>query len=227
VLNYNFAANIFKMGLNSIGKFFMPKNTIFYNLFEEVGVTVRSMGGVLKQLVNEPDYDKRASLSTRLEDLEHQNDDHTHKLFTELGRNFITPFDREDIHTLASALDDIADYIYAVAKKIIFYRVNPNDPGIQKMAELIEQGTIHIQSAVQELRNMKNLRKITESLVRVNDIENQADDIFDLSIEKLFNQENDFKEVIKRREIYQVLELATDKCEDAANVIESIIVKYA
>jgi hypothetical protein len=74
---------------------------------------------------------------------------------------------------------------------------------------------------------MKNLRKITEALVRVNDIENQADDIFDLSIEKLFNQENDFKEVIKRREIYQVLELATDKCEDAANVIESIIVKYA
>lgn len=176
------------MGLNSIGKFFMPKNTIFYNLFEEVGVTVRTMGGVLKQLVNEPDYDKRASLSTKLEDLEHENDDHTHKLYTELGRNFITPFDREDIHTLASALDDIADDIHAAAKKIIFYRVNPNDPGIQKMAELIEQGTIHIQGAVQELRNMKNLRKITEALVRVNDIENQADDIFDLSIEKLFNQ---------------------------------------
>ena len=109
----------------------------------------------------------------------------------------------------------------------MFYRVNPNDPGIQKMAELIEQGTVYVQSAVAELRDMKNLRKITEALVRVNDIENQADDIFDLSIEKLFNQENDFKEVIKRREIYQVLELVTDKCEDAANVIESIIVKYA
>lgn len=215
------------MGLNSIGKFFMPKNTIFYNLFEEVGLTVRQMGAVLKQLVNEPDFDIRASLTSKLEDLEHENDDHTHKLFTELGRNFITPFDREDIHTLASALDDIADYIYSSAKKIMFYRVKPNDPGILKMVELIEQGTIHVQSAVQELRNMKNLRKITEALVRVNDIENQADDIFDLSIEKLFNQENDFKEVIKRREIYQVLEIATDKCEDAANVIESIIVKYA
>ena len=109
----------------------------------------------------------------------------------------------------------------------MFYRINPNDPGIQKMVELIEQGTIHVQSAVSELRDMKNLRKITEALVRVNDIENQADDIFDLSIEKLFNNENDFKEVIKKREIYQVLEIATDKCEDAANVIESIIVKYA
>ena len=215
------------MGLNSFGKLFMPKNTIFYNLFEEVGITVSKMGRILKQLVNEPDINKRAQLTSQLEDLEHENDDHTHKLFTELGRNFITPFDREDIHYLASALDDIADYIYASAKKINFYRVNPNDTGIQKMAELIEQATIHIQSAVQELRNMKNLRKITEALVRVNDIENQADDIFDLSIEKLFNEENDFKEVIKKREIYQVMEIATDKCEDAANVIESIIVKYA
>ena len=215
------------MGLNSFGKLFMPKNQIFYQLFEDVGVTVSKMGRVLKQLVNEPDINKRAQLTSQLEDLEHENDDHTHKLFTELGRNFITPFDREDIHYLASALDDIADYIYASAKKINFYRVNPNDTGIQKMAELIEQATIHVASAVQELRNMKNLRQITEALVRVNDIENQADDIFDLSIEKLFNEENDFKEVIKKREIYQVMEIATDKCEDAANVIESIIVKYA
>ena len=215
------------MGLNSIGKLFMPKNQIFYQLFEDVGVTVSKMGKVLKQLVNEPDKNKRAQLTSQLEDLEHENDDHTHKLFTELGRNFITPFDREDIHYLASALDDIADYIYATAKKINFYRVNPNDTGIQKMAELIEQATIHVATAVHELRNMKNLRKITEALVRVNDIENQADDIFDLSIEKLFNEENDFKEVIKKREIYQVMEISTDKCEDAANVIESIIVKYA
>ena len=205
----------------------MPKNKIFYNLFEEVAETVRIMGAVLKQLVYETDIDKRASLTSQLEDLEHKNDDHTHQIFTELGRNFITPFDREDIHYLASALDDIADYIYSSAKKIMFYRVNPNDAGIQKMVELIEHGTVSVQSAVVELRDMKNLRKITEALVRVNDIENQADDIFDLSIEKLFNQENDFKEVIKKREIYQVLELVTDKCEDAANVIESIIVKYA
>jgi uncharacterized protein Yka (UPF0111/DUF47 family) len=215
------------MGLNSFGKLFMPKNKIFYDLFEQVATTVHKMGTVLKQLVNEPDYDKRAALTSQLEDLEHVNDDHTHRIFTELGRNFITPFDREDIHTLASALDDIADYMFATAKKINFYRVNPNDSGIQKMAELMEQASIHIETAVKELRNMKNLRAITEALVKVNSIENQADDIFDLSIEKLFNQENDFKEVIKKREIYQVMEIATDKCEDAANVIESIIVKYA
>jgi uncharacterized protein Yka (UPF0111/DUF47 family) len=163
----------------------------------------------------------------QVEDQEHVNDDLTHRIFTELGRNFITPFDREDIHYLASALDDICDYIYATAKKINFYKVNPNDTGIQKMADLIDQGATQIQIAVKELRNMRDMRKITDALVKVNSIENQADDIFDMSIERLFETEPDAKEVIKKREIYQVMEIVTDKCEDAANVIESIIIKYA
>src|SRR5581483_6156214 len=112
-------------------------------------------------------------------------------------------------------------------KKINFYKVNPNDTGIQKMADLIEQGSEQIRSAVRELRDMRNMRRITDALVKVNSIENQADDIFDMSIDKLFDGEPDAKEVIKKREIYQVMEIVTDKCEDAANVIESIIIKYA
>ena len=185
------------------------------------------MGEKLKEMVNEPDFDKRAQLIHEIEDMEHVNDDYTHNIFIELGKNFITPFDREDIHYLASALDDIADYIYASAKKINFYHVNPNDTGIKKMAELIAVGCVQIHKAVTELRNMKNMRQITDALVAINSIENQADDIFDMSIERLFATEPDAKEVIKKREIYQVMEIVTDKCEDAANVIESIIVKYA
>ena len=215
------------MGLNSIMKIFMPKDKVFYSLFEQVAYTVEKMGKMMKDVVTEPDFDKRAALIAQIEDLEHVNDDFTHKIFTELGRNFITPFDREDIHYLASALDDIADFIFASAKKINFYKVNPNDQGIQKMADLIEQGCTHIKSAVLELRNMKNMRQITDALVKVNSIENQADDIFDMSIDRLFETEPDAKEVIKKREIYQVMETVTDKCEDAANVIESIIIKYA
>jgi hypothetical protein len=144
-----------------------------------------------------------------------------------LGRNFITPFDREDIHYLATSLDDIADTIYAAAKKINFYKVNPNDLGIQKLAEIIDQSAGLVKNAVIELRDMKNLRLVTESLVKINSLENQADDVFDMSIERLFETEPDAKEVIKKREIYTVMEIATDKCEDAANVIESIIIKYA
>lgn len=215
------------MGLNSIMKIFMPKDKIFYSLFEQVAVTVAQMGKLMKDVVTEPDFDKRAALIAQIEDMEHVNDDYTHKIFTELGRNFITPFDREDIHYLATALDDICDYIFASAKKINFYKVNPNDQGIQKMADLIEQGAEQIKNAVFELRNMRNMRQITDALVKVNSIENQADDIFDMSIDRLFETEPDAKEVIKKREIYQVMEIVTDKCEDAGNVIESIIIKYA
>src|SRR5436309_7651398 len=215
------------MAINSFMKIFLPKSKVFYDLFEKVADNVAIMGTKLKLVIEEPDFDKRASLIGQLEDIEHDNDELTHKIFTELGRNFITPFDREDIHYLASALDDVADYIYAAAKKINFYRVNPNDTGIQKMADLIEQSSEQIKNAVMELRNMRNMRQITDALVKVNSIENQADDIFDLSIDRLFETEPDAKEVIKKREIYQVMEIVTDKCEDAANVIESIIIKYA
>jgi len=145
-----------------------------------------------------------------------------------LGKNFITPFDREDIHSLASALDDIADYIYATAKKLNFYKVEPtSDQGIIKMADAIKESVLSVNRAVLELRNLKNINKVVECVIKINGIENQVDDIFDLSIENLFENETDIKLLIKKREIYQNLEKVTDKCEDAGNVMESIVVKYA
>lgn len=215
------------MGLNSILKIFTPRNTVFFELFEKIADNVSATGLLFKQLVAEPDFNKRSALTQAIADKEHENDELTHNVFTELGRNFITPFDREDIHYLATSLDDIVDYIYSAAKKINLYRIEPNETGMQKMAELIEQGALHIKTAVAELRNMKKIRNITEALVKINSIENQADDVFDMSIEKLFDTEPDAKFVIKKRDIYQVMELVTDKCEDAGNVIESIIIKYA
>ena len=213
--------------MNIFARLLAPKNKIFYELFEKSADNVKQMGQLLTQVIGEPDFDKRQGIISQMEDVEHANDELTHLLFTELGRNFITPFDREDIHYLASALDDIADYIFATSKKINFYRVNPNDIGMQKLSEIILQSCIEVRKAVGELRNMKNMRLITESLVKINSLENEADDIFDMSIERLFAIEPDAKEVIKKREIYQVMEIVTDKCEDAANVIESIIIKYA
>ncbi len=215
------------MAFNTIFKIFLPKDKIFYQLFENVSSVLVKMGAKLVAVVNEDDYEKRQALIKEVEDMEHMNDEYTHQIFTELGKNFITPFDREDIHYLATALDDIADYIYASAKKINFYHVNPNDEGIRKMADLITLGCNHVHNAVVEIRDMKNMRKITDSLVAINNIENQADHVFDMSIENLFATEPDAKEVIKKREIYQVMEIVTDKCEDVANVIESIIIKYA
>lgn len=215
------------MAFTSFMKLFSPKDKVFYTLFEQVAANGSIMATKLTALVLETDFNKRAAMMGPIEDLEHANDELTHRIFTELGRNFITPFDREDIHHLASSLDDIADYIYASAKKIKLYHINPTDDGIHKLTKLIEESTTQVNMAVQELRDMKNVRKITDALVKINSIENQADDISDAYIERLFSMEPDAKEIIKKREIYQALEDVTDKCEDAANVIESIIVKYA
>ena len=215
------------MSLNSIFQYFVPKDKKFFPLFEQASSNLISISAKLIEAVNTSDLAKREAIIKEIENYEHIGDKITHEIFLELSKNFITPFDREDIHSLASAIDDIADYIYASAKKINFYKVNPNDTGIHKLAELILQGTQETKKAVLGLRNMKNIKEMTEAMIKVNSIENQADDIFDMSIEKLFEQENDFKEVIKKREIYQVLEIATDKIEDVSNVIESIIIKYA
>ena len=212
---------------NSILKLFLPKDKVFFQLFESVSETVIQMAEKFQEVVHEKDFYKRALLIKQIEDLEHVNDDYTNKIFTELGRNFITPFDREDIHSLATSLDDICDYIYSAAKKINFYKVNPDEISFHRMAKLILASCTEVRNALVELRDMKNLRKITDAMVAINSIENQADDIFDVAIEHLFEHEPDVKEVIKKRDIYQVMEIVTDKCEDAANVIESIIIKYA
>lgn len=212
----------------SILKFFLPKDRVFYTLFENASGNLEKIARKLVLVVNEPDYNKRAAIIKEMEDLEHQNDLLTHHIFLELGKNFITPFDREDIHSLASALDDIADYIYAAGKKINFYKIDPTiDSGIQKTADAIQEAVLAVNQAVIELRNLKNTQKIVECVIKINSIENKADDLFDLSIEKLFDSDVDAKELIKKREIYQVMETVTDKCEDAGNVIESIVVKYA
>ena len=215
------------MGLNNLLAVFLPKDKVFYTLFEKVAITVVEMGDLLSQVVNEPDYNQRSSLIAKLEQLEHRNDEYTHQIFQELGKNFITPFDREDIHYLAIALDDICDYIYASGKKINFYKVNPDDSGMRKMAEIIRLGCAEVKTVVFELRNMKNVKIMSEAIIKVNSLENQADDVFDMCIERLFDMETDVKELIKKREIYQVLEIVTDKFEDATNVIDSIVVKYA
>jgi predicted phosphate transport protein (TIGR00153 family) len=216
------------MAASGLLKFFLPKDRVFYTLFESASANLETLAKKLVQVVNEADYNKRAVIIKEMEDLEHQNDILTHNIFLELGRNFITPFDREDIHSLASALDDIADYMYASAKKMNFYKVDPTtDSGIQKTADAILLAVLAVNEAVVELRNLKNTQKIIECVIKINSIENSADDLFDLSIEKLFDSDVDAKELIKKREIYQVMEIVTDKCEDAGNVIESIVVKYA
>lgn len=215
------------MNFNSVIKFFLPRDKVFYVLFEEVSNNLEEMSILLKDGVNQSDPEKRKEFFKKIADFEHANDDVTHKIFVELGQNFITPFDREDIHNLASSLDDIADFIHGASKRMLLYKFFEINDGISALCEVICKSTVEVKKAVHELRNMTNLRNITEACVRVNSLENHADDIYDSMVARLFESEEDTVRIIILKDILQSLETATDRCEDVANVLESIIIKYA
>ena len=207
---------------------FISKDKIFYDLFGKVVSEISAMAVLIKELTYESNPDNLARVLAKIKEKEKSNDVLVSNIFVELGRNFITPFDREDVHALATSLDDISDNIYIAAKKIVIYKVDANKPEFQKMATLIVDGCDQVSKAVVELKNMKNMRLMTDAIAIIKEIESQSDDVFDSAIEYLYNSPSvDAKELIKYKEIYSKLESVTDKCEDAANVIESIIVKYA
>lgn len=215
------------MSVNPILQYFVPKDRKFHPLFEQASANLVAISKVLIEALTTASIEKRAAFIREIEKLEHVGDDITHQIFQEISTTFITPFDREDIQHLASAMDDVVDYIHGSAKRIELYKVDPIHPSMIKLAELILQSAEELNVAICGLRNMKNLMKIKESLVRVNSLENHADDIFDNAVARLFEDEKNAIEIIKIKEVLSALETATDKCEDAANVIESIIVKQA
>ena len=214
------------MNLN-IFQFFQPKDKIFYLLFQQAAANAVATSKVLVELVNTSNPEKRKELSREIERLEHVGDAITHETYNQLSLNFITPFDRDDIHHFVSAIDDIVDYIYAASKRIDLYKIKEMTPAIIKLSELILTGSEELEIAVFELRNLKNIIKIKEATVRINSIENHADDIFNIAIAALFEEEKNAVEVIKMKEVLSMLETATDKCEDAAHVINSILIKNA
>ena len=216
------------MSLNSIFQYFIPKDRkIFFPLFEQASSNVVDMARVLVEAVNSADAQVRENMYTQIDELENKGDELTHQIYLELSKNFITPFDREDIAALASAIDDVADYIQGAANRMSLYRIDDLNEAILQLSDLILQGSIDMGKAVNELKDLKNVRSITDSCIRINSIENQADIIFDRAVADLFLYEKDAIRLIKYKEILAALETATDMCEDAANVMETILVKNA
>lgn len=152
-------------------------------------------------------------------------DDLTHQVFIELGKNFITPFDREDIHALAAGLDDIADYIFASSKNIYMYKA-PNLKEYSELSLLINKQCHEIQNAVKNLKGFKNMAEVKECCIKINSIENIADDILTNSLVRLF-ESNDAMSVLKAKSVLDYLEEVTDKAEDVANTLETIMIKYS
>lgn len=207
-------------------QYLLPKDRKFFPLFKQATENLVKGSKLLVELVNAP-VENRRDLIKKIEHVEHTGDNITHMIFNELGRNFITPFDREDIHALTSSIDDVLDLIQGSAKRIELYKVTVISEPMILLSDIILKGAIELNVAVLNLEGMKRIGEIKSACVRINSLENNADDVFNLAIAKLFDEEKDAIQLIKTKEILQALETATDKCEDAANVIESIIIKYA
>lgn len=212
------------MGIGNIFRAFQPKDKIFFDLFEKIADSLVDMSKTFHEGLLEFDINDESMLN-QMSDFEHKMDDLTHEVFVQLGENFITPFDREDISHLATGLDDIADYIYASAKYIYLYKT-PENKAYAEFSLLIYKSCLEIKKALENLKDFKNPNEVKESCIKINSYENIADDVLSQSIVRLF-ETNDAILIIKQKSILDYLEIVTDKAEDVANTMESIVIKYA
>lgn len=213
-----------QMGIGKLLRGLQPTDRIFYELFEKVTDNLVAMSGDFKEGMKDF-HENDDSLLKKMNDYEHKNDELTHEIFVELSKNFITPFDREDIHTLAANMDDIADYVYASSKYIYLYK-SPHQEAFIKYSDLIYEACLEIQKAIKNLKGFKNVKDVRAACIKVNSIENVADELLSNAMVKLF-ESNDAIKIIKASTVLDYLENVTDKAEDVANAIESILIKYA
>src|SRR5436309_13019084 len=200
----------------------VPRDTKFFDMFAEMASNLGDGARLLKQTLEDfKDLDARVQ---QLKDIEHRGDDMTHNILTKLNQTFITPFDREDIHRLASSLDDVLDFVYAAGERLVVYKIARPPKAAAELAGLIVQQGNALTKGVQLLEKSGD---IMTHCVEVNRIENLADKIAREAIAKLFDEEKDPIQLIKLKELYEVLETATDKAEDAANVLETVLLKSA
>ncbi len=208
-------------------KLFQPKDKIFQNLFEQAADVTVKISEVFLEAMKQTDA-KRFEILAETGGLEHQADEVVHNIYVELNRNFITPFDREDIHALASAMDDVVDYIDEVGHKMKIYEFTEFNEYVLKMAELNNESVKELKTALYELRNMKNLQKVNDSCLKIHGYESKVDLLYNQAMGELIkNNRNDAVKIIIMKDLYEELELVSDKCQDVSNVIESIVIKYS
>lgn len=201
----------------------LPREDQYFDLFLQMTNYIVEAVGELRDMLNDkqPNY---AEYSQRIKRLEHACDELTHTISTKLNKSFITPFDREDIYLMSSALDDIVDLIDDAARAIIIFDVREIKAYAQDFASVLEKMAEQLREIVAMLQKPKNL---TQRLVEVHRLENDGDDIYHAAIAELFHEERDPLTVLKWKEIYEKLEAAVDRCENVANIIESVIIKHS
>jgi uncharacterized protein len=217
---------IVQRSLDFIFHALLPKDKKFYPLFDQAAENMVKIAKAMNVGLMS-DSVARIQAHVEIAQLEAQGDEITHAIMKEAGSTFIVPFDREDVQQLAMALDDVVDYIHGTSKRIDLYKIHTITPAMLELSELILKSAEELQQAITKMRNLRNKAIVKQHLQQISVYENQADKIMNDAIAALFRDEKDAMFILKMKEVLNFLENATDKCEDAANVIESVIIKYS
>jgi uncharacterized protein Yka (UPF0111/DUF47 family) len=200
----------------------IPREEKFFEMFNSMAKIADDTAGLLAEMMES--FNDLPARASAIKNKEHLGDDQIHDLLRKLNSTFITPMDREDIHHLASAIDDIIDLADAVAIRVVLFDIQGKIHGAAELARVLSLQTRQIRKAVESLPKQD---RILEQCMEIHRLENEGDQIFQEAIARLFREETDPIRLIKLKEVLEVLERATDTCEDAANVLEGIIVKNA
>lgn len=196
-------------------------------MYEEAAALTLEAAVTLRKVFITDAPGEREVLFTYIKELETKGDEVAHRIFDELDKTFITPFDREDVHKLASTTDDVLDFINGSSQRIRLYKPKMFPPEFVKFTDLLIEGVSAYHVAVKELKNLKKPEKISSACILINEIENRADDLYHTFLSDLFDNEKDAIELIKKREIIMTMERAADRLEDVADVLRTIILKVA
>jgi predicted phosphate transport protein (TIGR00153 family) len=205
----------------------LPTDEHFYDLFEEQSKLLIAASELVQKLARAKTPAERDKFRTQISVVEHQADDVAHQVFSELNSTFVTPFDREDIHQLASALDDIIDHIDGSAGRISLYKLKKVPESMVRLIDILHLSIAELDKGIRLLRDLKEVEGLQRVFKTVNEYENEADAVFEKAVAELFDKVKDPIQIIKLKEIYVGFETATDMCEDAANVLEGIFIKHA
>jgi len=202
----------------------IPREKKFFVLFEQSAQNVVKIAQKLRDMVQTWEHVKeRVEVITSLE---HEGDAITHQIVAELHRTFVTPFDREDIALLAYSLDDIADFIHSAADSMLLYKVERPTDKAKELTDILIQAVVEVEKGVSEIHDHIDRNKLLKLCVEINRLENVGDSVYRSAIAELFVNSTDFAYLIKWREIYEDIETAIDRCEDVANTLEGVALKY-
>lgn len=203
----------------------LPRKALFFDLFEAAAANMVEAARCLEEFVDK--FDRLEERARAIKDIEHRSDLVTHQVMNELRKTFVPPFEREDIAALAESLDDVIDYIEDAAARMVLYKADAPAEPARHLTRIIVQVAEEIQRTLPLLRSSEGMRRILPATVEINRLENEADDAARRGLTELFENPYDVLHVIKWREIYEVLEGATDRGEDVANVLEGVVLKHS